>query len=120
MRATGTARPAGTVWRAGLAAGALAVLTACSGGGSSAASGSASSAPPTTSSPTITTPAAPTGADAVFCQQVSQLVTELSTVQSTPAAQVPALLQQLVPDFERVHPPAAIASDWQSLGDALH
>jgi hypothetical protein len=120
MRPTGTARAAGTVRRAGLAAAALTLLAACSGGGSSASGSSSPPAPTTSSPPATTTPAAPTGADAVFCQQVSRLVPELSTVQSAPAEQVPGLLQQLVPEVGKIQPPAAIASDWHTLGDALH
>ena len=96
---------------------AVAVLSACSGGGSPSASRSSSAG--TSSAPASTTPAGPTGADAVFCQQVSQLVTELATVQSAPAEQVPALLQQLVTNVDKVQPPAAIASDWQALGAGL-
>jgi hypothetical protein len=99
-------------------AAAVAVLAACSGGGSPSAS---SSSPARTSSASATaTPAGPTGADAVFCQQVSQLVTELSTVQSAPPEQVPALLQQLVANVDKVQPPAAVAADWQALGSGLH
>jgi hypothetical protein len=100
-----------------LLAAAVAVLTACSGGGSPSAS--SSSAPSTSSAPASTTPAGPTGADAVFCQQVSPLVTELSAVQSAAPEQVPALLQQLVANVAKVQPPAAIAADWQALGTGL-
>jgi hypothetical protein len=56
----------------------------------------------------------------VFCQQVGQLVAELATAQSAPPEQVPAMLKQLITNFDGVHPPAAIRSDWQALGDELH
>jgi hypothetical protein len=123
MRRTGTPHRAGAVRRAGLAATALAVLSACSGGGSSSASGSSTTAgpttPTTTSAPAPTTAAGPTGADAVFCSQVGSLVTQISTVQSAPAPQVPGLLQQAVAAFEKVHPPAALAGDWKALGEGV-
>jgi hypothetical protein len=124
MRRTATPHRAGAVWRAGLAVTALAVLAACSGGGSSSASGSSTTAAPatptTSSAPATTTPAGPTGADAAFCQQVSALVTDLSTVQSAPAPQVPGLLQRAVAAFEKVRPPAALADDWQTLSEGVH
>jgi hypothetical protein len=117
MRPTGTLRRTGTVARVGLVAVAVAVLAACGGGGSPSAT---TSAPPRTSSAAAPmTPAGPTGANAVFCQQVGQLVAELATVQSAPPEQVPAMLTQLIKNFDGVHPPAAIQTDWQALGTGL-
>lgn len=122
MRTPRRPRRAATSCRALLAAaGALVALAACGGGGSSTASGTSSSAPTTTSSSAATTtPAGPTGADAVFCNQVSQLVGQLAGVQSAPAEQAPALLQQLVTNFDGVQPPDALKADWQALGNGLH
>ena len=118
MHRTGRPQRTPSVGLAGLVlAAAIAVLAACSGGGSPSAS--SSSPARTSSAPASTTAAGPTGADAVFCQQVSQLVTELATVQSASPEQVPALLQQLVSNVDKVQPPAAIASDWQALGNGL-
>jgi len=118
MLVTGSRRRIASGVRVALVAAAVAVLAACSGGGSSSAS-SSSSAARTSSAPASTTAAGPTGADAVFCQQVGQLVTELATVQSAPPEQVPAMLQQLVKNFGSVTPPAAIQADWQALGAGL-
>ena len=112
-------RPTRTFARCGLAgAAALALLTACSGGSSDRASSSTSAS--TTSSAATTTQAAPTGADAAFCTAVTQLVSQLGQVQAAPPAQVPALLQQLVTEFDAVQPPAAVQTDWGALGTGLH
>src|SRR3954467_13822838 len=98
---------------------AVALLTACSGG-SDSSSESSSSAAKTTSSAATSTSAGPTGADAAFCTAVPQLVTQLGQVQAAPPAQGPTLLQQLVANFDGVQPPAAVATDWQTLGAGLH
>jgi ABC-type glycerol-3-phosphate transport system substrate-binding protein len=98
-------------------AAALALLTAC-GGGSDNASSSSSATTTTSSSPT-TTAAGPTGADAAFCAAVPQLTSELAAVQAAPPQQGAQLLQQLVADFGKVTPPAAIQADWRSLGNGL-
>jgi hypothetical protein len=97
---------------------AVALLTAC-GGGSDNSSASSTSASKTTSSAATSTSAGPTGADAAFCQQVPQLVSQLTALQTAQPAQVPAMLQQLGTAFQGVQPPAAIASDWQALGAGL-
>jgi hypothetical protein len=105
--------------RTGLAgAAALALLTAC-GGGSDNSSASSSSASTSTSSAATSTASGPTGADAAFCQQVGQLVTQLAALQAAQPAQVPAMVQQLVTNFGAVTPPAAVQSDWQTLGSGL-
>jgi len=118
MRPSATLRRTVAVVRIGLVAVAVAALAACGGGGSSSATTSAPAS--TSSAPAPTSPAGPTGADAVFCQQVGQLVAELATVQSAPPEQVPAMLTQLIKNFDGVHPPAAIQTDWQALGTGLH
>ena len=113
-------RPTGNFVRAALTCAAVALLTACSGGTSDEASSSRTSASTTTSSAATSTPAGPTGADAAFCTQVGQLVTQLGSLQSAQPAQVPPLLQQLVTNFDAVQPPAAVQADWQTLGTGLH
>jgi hypothetical protein len=95
------------------------VLTACSGGSSTSGS-SSSSATKTTSSAATSTPAGPTGADAVFCTQVGQLISRLTAAQAAPPQQVPALLQQLVTAVDAVQAPAALQTDWQGLTTGLH
>jgi hypothetical protein len=113
-------RPTRTFTGGGLAGvAALVLLTACSGGSSDNAS-STSSAASTSTSAAATTAAGPTGADAAFCTAVSQLVTQLGTVQTAQPAQLPPLLQQLVANFDSVQPPAAVQADWQTLGAGLH
>src|SRR3954454_22332053 len=97
---------------------AVALLTAC-GGGSDNSSASSTSASKTTSSAATSTAAGPTGADAAFCTQVGQLVTQLPSLQAAQPAQVPAMLQQLGAGFQAVQPPAAVAADWQALGAGL-
>jgi hypothetical protein len=99
-------------------AAAVALLTAC-GGGSDNSSASSTSASKTTSSAATSTSAGPTGADAAFCTQVGQLVTQLTGLQAAQPAQVPAMLQQLAAGFQSVQPPAAVAADWQALGAGL-
>jgi hypothetical protein len=99
-------------------AAALAVLTACGGGSSNDAS-SSSSAPETTSA-APTTSAGPTGADAAFCTAVPQLTSELAAAQSAQPQQAAQQLQQLITDFDKVTPPAALQADWQALGTGLH
>jgi hypothetical protein len=112
-------RPTWSFLRAGLAGvAALALLTAC-GGGSSTSASSSSSAGTTSSSAATTTSAGPTGADAVFCSQVGQLVTQLTAAQAAAPEQTPALLQQLLTAFGSVTPPAAVQADWQTLGAGL-
>jgi hypothetical protein len=101
------------------AAAALALLTACSGGSSDDAS-SSSSASTTTSSAATTTSAGPTGADAAFCTAVPQLTSQLAAAQAAPPQQAAAGLQQLVANFDKVTPPAAVQADWQALGGGLH
>jgi hypothetical protein len=114
-------RPTRTFFRGTLAgAAALVLLTACSGGSSNSASSSSSSTAKTSSSAASSTPAGPTGADAVFCGKVAQLVPQLAALQSAPPAQAPALLQQLVAAFDATQAPAAVQADWQSLGTGLH
>jgi hypothetical protein len=100
-------------------AAALALLTACSGGGSDNAS-STSAAKTTTTSAAPTTSAGPTGADAAFCQAVPQLTGELTAAQAAQPQQAAQQLQQLVADFDKVTPPAALRSDWTALGTGLH
>jgi hypothetical protein len=99
-------------------AAALALLTACSGGGSNDAS--STSAAKTTTPVATTTSAGPTGADAAFCQAVPQLTGELAAAQSAQPQQAAQQLQQLVSDFDKVTPPAALQSDWTALGTGLH
>ena len=99
----------------GLAAAAL--LTACSGGGSNNASSSSSAA--TTTSSAATTSAGPTGADAAFCQAIPQLTSQLSAAQAATPQQAAQQLQQLVTNFQKITPPAALQADWQKLGSGL-
>jgi len=99
-------------------AAALTLLTACSGGGSNNAS--STSAAKTTSSAATTTSAGPTGADAAFCQAVPQLTSQLAAAQAAPPQQAAQGLQQLVANFDKVTPPAAIQADWTALGTGLH
>jgi hypothetical protein len=114
-------RPTSNFVRAALTSvAALALLTACSGGSSDDASPSSTSAATTGSPAATSTPAGPTGADAAFCSQVGQLVTQLGSLQTAQPAQVPPLLQQLVTNFDAVQPPAAVQTDWQALGTGLH
>jgi hypothetical protein len=96
---------------------ALALLTAC-GGGSNNTAGTTSA--PTTTTAAPTTSAGPTGADAAFCAAVPQLATQLQAAQSLPPQQAAAQLPQLVANFDKVTPPAALQSDWQTLGTGLH
>ena len=114
-------RPTSNFVRTALtSAAALSVLTACSGGSSDEAGSSSTSASTTSSSAATSTSAGPTGANAAFCTQVGQLVTQLGTLQTAQPAQVPPLLQQLVANFDAVQAPADVQSDWQALGTGLH
>lgn len=99
-------------------AAALALLTACGGGSSNNASSSTSATETTSAAPTTTT--GPTGADAAFCTAVPQLTSELTAAQSAPPQQAAQQLQQLVTDFDKVTPPAALQADWTALGTGLH
>lgn len=99
-------------------AAALALLTACGGGSSNNASSTSSTK--TTSAAATTTSAGPTGADAAFCAAVPQLTSQLAAAQAAPPQQAAAGLQQLVADFSKVTPPAAIQADWRSLGNGLN
>lgn len=99
-------------------AAALALLTACGGSGSNNASSSSSTATTTSSAPT--TSAGPTGADAAFCTAVPQLTSQLAAAQSAPPQQAAQGLQQLVANFDKVTPPAALQADWTALGTGLH
>lgn len=112
-------RLTGNIVRAALTgAAAVALLTACSGGSSSSSATSTSAV--TSSSAATTTAAGPTGADAAFCAAVPQLTAELAGAQAAPPQQAVAQLQQLVANFSKVTPPAALQSDWQALGTGLN
>lgn len=99
---------------------AAALLTACSGGSSNNASSSTSATPTATATSSApTTSAGPTGADAAFCAAVPQLTSELAAAQAATPQQAAQQLQQLVANFQKVTPPAALQADWQKLGAGL-
>ena len=111
------------------AATAALLLTAGSCGGGGEGSSSEESAE-VTSAETSSSAASSTGATsssaasddpavAQFCAQTAQYQDLANQLVSTPPEQQPPLVQEAAAAFDTVQPPAEIASDWQTLGDAV-
>jgi hypothetical protein len=114
-----------------VAAAAAVLLTACGGGNgsgseetaeSTSADTSSSAAPSTGSSSSSSSPSSSAGDDpavAAFCQQAAQYEDLGNQLSAATPEQLPGLLQQAAAAFDSVQPPAAIAGDWQVVGDAV-
>jgi hypothetical protein len=114
-----------------VAAAATVLLTACSGGSGGDGSGSeetaestsadtSSSAAPSTGSSSAGSSATSTDpAVAAFCEQAAQYEDLGNQLGAASPEQLPGLLQQAASAFDSVQPPAAIAGDWQVVGDAV-
>src|SRR4051794_9358341 len=106
-----------TLCRTGLAgAAALVLLTACGGGNSDESAGSSSAQ----SSSATSSSSSGAAADTEFCQQAATLDQDLAGVTNTQAPpQLAPALQQVSQHLHQLTPPAAIASDWNSLVGAI-
>jgi hypothetical protein len=111
-----------------VAAAAAVLLTACGGGNgsgseetaeSTSADTSSSAAPSTGSSSSTSSSASDDPAVAAFCQQAAQYEDLGNQLTAATPEQLPGLLQQAAAAFDSVQPPAAIAGDWQVVGDAV-
>src|SRR4051794_21002484 len=106
-----------TLCRTGLAGAAAVVLLSACGGGSDDKSASSSSSQTSGSTSSSSSAAA---ADTEFCQQAATLDEDLAGISNTqdPSQLAPAL-QQVSQHLHQLTPPAAIASDWNSLVGAI-
>jgi hypothetical protein len=101
--------------RLGLAGAAAAVvLTACGGSGGTSAASSSTHATTSGARATSSAPAAVAGGD--FCAQARTFAAEVASAGGIggPNATAAQALQQAATQLQTIHPPAQIATDWQT------
>jgi hypothetical protein len=104
-------------------AAAVLFLAGCGGDDDGDSSASSSSSTSSSSSSSSAESSEDSGGDdelAAFCSEAEDSIASLSELQSnTDPAQIAPQLSEAADSFEAVEPPAEIADDWSTLGDAL-